>query len=1349
MQKLVVHCHGQVEVKMFQIVIGFCTNLLNVSRLGLFFLLVSGYAQAAVYSFTGVSYPACSGGTWSQAGNTWTCTGSFTLNTGDTISTSTGMTIFAYNGMTLNGSNTVGSNNNNVNLQSNYGSITISATSTIYGSISLTSGSVALTGTTVSGSITSTSGSGPISLTISTIGGSVSTSGSINLSGGSISGNVTGGNGVTATNSTAFGGSITSSNGSISASGGSVTGNVSGGNGVTATNSTVFSGNITASNGSVSVSGGSVAGSVSGSNGVTASNSTVFGSTIQGNSGTVTLTGGSVAGNVSGNGLSSNGTAYSGTITSQNSAISLTGGSVAGSVSGNGVTTSSTNINGGVNSNNSPLTITGGTIAGVITGNGITISNVTMVYGSISDSNSPINISNSSIGLSYAAVSISSGNVINITNHTTVYGNVTSGTWSGALNIDSSSTVYGVCSDNNNSTSNPSNYPRCNAASTCIPATTAAGPTPIIAGSGKLNYGNNTTVNGTNVTGSSNGIPTTGVTTAVTPVLPALVPSAFPASSATSSTTSSGPVAPGNYGTLTVNGNPTIFSGGTYYITTLNVNGTLQLGPGKYYINTLTMNGNNPTMTVTGAVQIYIGSQFAITQDHASINSGNGSSAGNLQINLYNNASFNANSDSMSFTGLIYSPYSTSTVSIRGNPPSITGGIVTAGSVTLPGQTTINYNATVQSQMSSLVCSNGSATGPDHIEIDYSGYGLTCSPASVTVKACANSGCTSFYTGGVTGTISPGNTSFTIASGSSSASTTVQQSTVGTATLSIGTTTPSSSYSNTCSTTGSTSCSFAFRDSGFVITAPDHVACTNAQVKIQALEKSTGTQQCVPAYSTTTRSINLNFAYTNPTSGSKTITDVTNSSQITSTNTAHSLYFDSTGSTALTISYPDVGQLTLNVTDTSPTGVAMSGSGTFIAGPSNFVFSATTIGPIKSGNNFSSTITAMTGSGAACSSATQAKNFGNESTPESAIIGFTKCLPTGTSSSSGSFSGTATFSSGKATLTNLNWSEVGNGDLTATSASGSGTTLVGHNYLGSTSSALNVTGNSGTTGSTCSGTNSAGTVGNFIPDHFNTAITAPISSCGTVVSPCLAGNGMAYSGQKFSLTVSAMNAGNNVTTNYFAGSGFANAVTLAAYTALGGSTSLSSVGTLSVTSETAFVAGTLLAGTVTDTSEIFTFTTIPTIPTDIFIRATDTVDGVSSLRTPSATSIEGGIAVVSGRVKVSNAYGSDLLPLQLLTTAQLYNASSYWVTSLNDSLTTLTLPSSYNVGTGTTTATMSPASGMMASGMLTINLSKPSNGSGSVTITPGAPSYLPLTPGTATFGIYKGNNSIIYMRENY
>ena len=57
-----------------------------------------------------------------------------------------------------------------------------------------------------------------------------------------------------------------------------------------------------------------------------------------------------------------------------------------------------------------------------------------------------------------------------------------------------------------------------------------------------------------------------------------------------------------------------------------------------------------------------------------------------------------------------------------------------------------------------------------------------------------------------------------------------------------------------------------------------------------------------------------------------------------------------------------------------------------------------------------------------------------------------------------------------------------------------------------------------------------------------------------------------------------------------------------------------------------------------------------------------------------------------------------------------------------------------------------------------LNLSAPGAGKvGSTLVTPTAASlllipYLPLWPtlgGTATFGIYKGNNSIIYMRENY
>jgi MSHA biogenesis protein MshQ len=182
-----------------------------------------------------------------------------------------------------------------------------------------------------------------------------------------------------------------------------------------------------------------------------------------------------------------------------------------------------------------------------------------------------------------------------------------------------------------------------------------------------------------------------------------------------------------------------------------------------------------------------------------------------------------------------------------------------------------------------------------------------------------------------------------------------------------------------------------------------------------------------------------------------------------------------------------------------------------------------------------------------------------------------------------------------------------------------------------------------------------------------------------------------------------------------------------------------------------FSAGVALTPAVSSASALsYTFATVPTAPTDIFMRAAETSggDGVTSLLATPANSLEGAVKVVSGRVKVSNAYGSELLPLTLSATAQYYSANG-WLNSTTDSITQLTLATSYTVGAGSSAVTLNPASGILAGGLLSIKLSKPSAGAGIATVTPTVPGYLPVIPGTATFGVYKNNNQFIYRRESY
>jgi uncharacterized repeat protein (TIGR01451 family) len=282
--------------------------------------------------------------------------------------------------------------------------------------------------------------------------------------------------------------------------------------------------------------------------------------------------------------------------------------------------------------------------------------------------------------------------------------------------------------------------------------------------------------------------------------------------------------------------------------------------------------------------------------------------------------------------------------------------------------------------------------------------------------------------------------------------------------------------------------------------------------------------------------------------------------------------------------------------------------------------------------------------------------------------------------------------------------------------------------------------------------------GRFIPEHFNTAIT----SVAGVPMPCptnlpvgmvcpIQFNGFVYSGQAFTTQVSARNLTDGSTQNYYGY--FAKPVTLSAAVAPGGATTASG----SMTNNT-IAAATFIAGAATTNTPIFTFASAATAPTNIYVRATETGgDGVTSQRAtnPTTTSIEGGVMVLSGRVKVSNAYGSELLPLTLMATAQYYTATG-WLNSNTDSITQLVL--NYG-GTISTSATLSPANRILSLGNLSIKLGAP-NATGVVTVTPtidpASPGNPPFStgsgtiiPGKATFGIYKNNNGFIYRRENY
>ena len=572
-----------------------------------------------------------------------------------------------------------------------------------------------------------------------------------------------------------------------------------------------------------------------------------------------------------------------------------------------------------------------------------------------------------------------------------------------------------------------------------------------------------------------------------------------------------------------------------------------------------------------------------------------------------------------------------------------------------------------------------------HLEVRHgSGSGVTCTPSTLTVVACQDAACTTQYTGGVTGTLTatgagmtvnwPSGAAFAIPSGSGSTTEDVQVTTAGSVVLGATGASPAPTNATSCNF-GSPSCTYTAADSGFVFDVPNHVSEVAQTVNVSAVRKSDSAAVCVPAFASVSKSVTFSCAYQNPTTGTLparvggTALNAAGSaaSACDAGGRAVSLAFNASGVASTTVQYADVGQLQLTArytgTGASDAGLVMTGSDNFIAAPASFAFSAITAGPIKAGTSFAATVTARNNAGAAT------PNFGREITAQSATLAFTRAQPTGSGASDGTFSGSlGAFSAGVASASNLVWAEVGNGNLTATLASG--------NYLASGLTA------SGTTGS-------AGAVGRFIPHHFDVAVTPACAS-------------FSYAAQPFTVRITAKNALAATTLNYDGSSAtapnFAQPVALADAPVLG----VGSFGSTASIAASAFSAG--LANV---TTPAYTYTAKLTPEKTLVVRATD-ADAVSS-----SGYAEGSTPLRSGRLRLSNAFGSEKAALPVTVQAQYWSGNA-WVPNGADSCTTVpaaaVVRSGYldNKGAATTAWSTTASAVAISGGTGTLTLTAPS-----------------------------------------
>lgn len=243
----------------------------------------------------------------------------------------------------------------------------------------------------------------------------------------------------------------------------------------------------------------------------------------------------------------------------------------------------------------------------------------------------------------------------------------------------------------------------CNAArAQCdsLPTTNA-----LTAGSGgSLSLTGDFLVNGNLTSGTGVNLPTTGIRNNNATSFPTLQPASFPSFSA-STNVNTGPVTAGTYSNINLTGSHT-FTGGTYYISNLNVTGssTLTLAAGTYYVNNFQM-GNSVTVNTSGAVRLYIG--FFLGGGNF-LNFNTAGPTANAIVLLGANASVNI-ANSANFRGAIYGT-SNNAVTFS-NFASITGMIAIKGSINLTTGSSITLSAADQAALDGSSTCNPSAVG--------------------------------------------------------------------------------------------------------------------------------------------------------------------------------------------------------------------------------------------------------------------------------------------------------------------------------------------------------------------------------------------------------------------------------------------------------------------------------------------------------------------------------------------------------------------------------------------------------------------------------------------------------------
>jgi MSHA biogenesis protein MshQ len=553
----------------------------------------------------------------------------------------------------------------------------------------------------------------------------------------------------------------------------------------------------------------------------------------------------------------------------------------------------------------------------------------------------------------------------------------------------------------------------------------------------------------------------------------------------------------------------------------------------------------------------------------------------------------------------------------------------------------------------------------DHFMIAYDATASVCGAAKVTITACANAACTATYGDGTSVTLAPTGQTVAISSGVVDAS--VAYTHAGTNVLAISS--PSTPRPTVCWRNGDAApgadCQVTVAKSGYVLTpssvgffAENQVRQDQDTLTLAAVHYDDAKKACTSLFGNVSRDVTFTCGYADTTTpgilpvrlnGVALNAAQNASAACDGTGRTINVKFDKDGTVPLKIQYADAGKVTVTATDNGPNSPGSAGT-TAIFAPAAFRLALGANSRYVAGDAFAATVTAVNGLGATT------RKFGTEVPAESATLDAVRCQP---SNGNGQIGRSSTISGGVQTFS-VTWSEVGTIDLAASLTNGSG-------YLGSGLQPAAATTNT-------AGTGCSGAAGRFVPAYFK--VTADPDWKRTVSGGTQL---QYYSGEPaMKVTVTAYSRGGSVTYNY-AGAN-ARDVTFSAFDATGsapvgnGRFSRSTTYPAGDTTGTAqLLANEFAAGVGTWTGS-YTFTTSPTAPTRVLVRATDT-DNASSAPPPCsappcvAQPAEPVVMVRSGRVHIANAYGNATGLLRIPVNIEFYTGQT-WVRNVEDTTTT-------------------------------------------------------------------------------